>query len=152
MQLKEDHSLRIVVPNYLLDTSAVSRLLNEKADKGLTEKIKYTIATGKEIFISGVTYFEIKRGLISINSFKKLEKFNDFCNMLTLLLLDNKFIFDEAALIYKSLRLSGKLINDADILIAATAKYYELTLISDDKDFERIENIKVIKTKDWLNH
>ena len=41
-------------------------------------------------------------------------------------------------------------INDADILIAAEAKLKDLVLISNDKDFENIEGLQLLKTEQWL--
>lgn len=52
-----------------------------------------------------------------------------------------------AANIYKRLKQKGKLIDDADILIASIASENGETLITQDSDFERIDlkNIKVIE-------
>jgi tRNA(fMet)-specific endonuclease VapC len=42
------------------------------------------------------------------------------------------------------LRQSGRLISDFDLLIAATALHHNLTLLSADRDFERVENLRII--------
>lgn len=137
--------------DYLLDTNVISLLLNENINKDLTIKTKKIIDNSKYIFMSGITYFKIKRGLIAINALNKLETFTRLCKVFRLILLDNKEIFDEAAEIYKQLKIIGKLINDADVLIAATAKFYDLTLVSNDADFENIERLNLIKTSNWIN-
>jgi tRNA(fMet)-specific endonuclease VapC len=64
-----------------------------------------------------------------------------------LLFLDNQEIFDKASEVYADLKRKGELIQDADILIAATALTQELILVSDDSDFLRIEGVTV---ENWL--
>lgn len=44
-----------------------------------------------------------------------------------------------------ALRTSGQLINDHDIWIAATALEHDLTLISRDRHFDRIPNLKLLR-------
>ena len=49
-----------------------------------------------------------------------------------------------AAEIYGDLHRSGQLISDADILIAATAQVYELTLVTENQaHFQRIPGLSV---------
>jgi len=44
------------------------------------------------------------------------------------------------------LRREGKLIGDFDLLIASTCLHYNLTLLTDNiQEFERIENLKILK-------
>ena len=101
----------------------------------------------KEVCISAISYYEIKRGLLARNATRKLDIFEEFCNEIKILFLNNQEIFDKASEIYADLRQKGELISDADILIAATALIQELILISDDSDFVRIESISV---ENWL--
>ncbi len=54
--------------------------------------------------------------------------------------IGNKVILKYCEL-YTSLRRRGLLIPDADLLIAATAIANNLTLVSKDKDFERLEEL-----------
>jgi tRNA(fMet)-specific endonuclease VapC len=53
-------------------------------------------------------------------------------------------IMHQFARIRGELRRTGKIIGDFDILIAATALYHNLTLVTRNiKDYERIPNLKI---------
>ena len=54
---------------------------------------------------------------------------------------------NEAAEIYANLQKKGKLIEDADILIASSAKMWDFTLVSDDSDFRRVHGLRI---ENWL--
>ncbi len=58
-------------------------------------------------------------------------------------------MFDIASQIYSDLKTKGSLINDADILIASMVIFHDCILISDDSDFERIDNLQL---ENWLRH
>ena len=102
---------------------------------------------GEEIFMNGISYYEIKRDLLAVNAAKKLNIFDRFCKKFEILFLDDQTIFDSASKIYADLKRKGKLIPDADILIAALAITHNLTLVSDDSDFLRIGDVRV---ENWL--
>ena len=78
---------------------------------------------GKEIFINGLSYYEIKRGILAINATTQLSKFELLCRKFGLVLLDNRDIFDIASEIYADLRQKVELIENANILIASMAHY-----------------------------
>lgn len=103
---------------------------------------------GQELFISGITYYEVKKGLLAVNATRKLSTFNELCRReFRVLLLDSIEILDRASKIYADLRLRGTPIQDADILIAATAMTRGLILVSADSDMLRIRDITV---ENWL--
>jgi tRNA(fMet)-specific endonuclease VapC len=64
--------------NFLLDSNIVSYAL--KKNITINNKLKELSFLGSEIFISCITYYEIKRGLISLNATKQLVDFHVFCN------------------------------------------------------------------------
>ncbi len=99
------------------------------------------------LFISCITYYEIKRGLLYVNATRKLSIFNEFCQEVTILFLDNLEIIEKASEIYIDLRRKGRPIQDTDILIAATAIIHNLTLVSNDSDMSRVEGINL---DNWL--
>jgi len=76
------------------------------------------ILEGDIIFLNGISYYEIKRGLLVANATKQPNLFIQFCKKFPLFFLDNMEIFDEAAQIYAHLKKAGALIEDADILVA----------------------------------
>lgn len=103
---------------------------------------------GQEVFISCITYYEIKRGLLAANATSQLSTFNDFCSRkVTVLLVDDIEIIERASEIYADLRRRGTPVQDADILIAATAITQVLIVVSDDSDMLKIQNISV---ENWL--
>lgn len=127
---------------YLLDTNIITAHL--KNNKKITEKI----IKEPEIFISVISYFEIKRGLLAINATRKIADFNYLCQDLKILYLDDLAIIEKASEIYADLKNRGQMIQDADILIAATAIIKNLTLVSQDSDLQRVKDLTL---ENWLN-
>jgi len=126
---------------YVLDTNIITAIL--KGNERIKQKEERVILEGKKIFINGISYYEIKRGLLAIKATDKLSKFELLCRKFGLVLLDTLDIFDRASEIYADLRQRGKLIEDADILIASMVHYRNFILVSDDTDFNRIEGLKI---------
>ncbi len=130
---------------YMLDTNIITAIL--KGNERVKKKIQEVILEGEEIFINGISYYEIKRGLLAKSATAQLEKFELLCKKFGLLLLDTKSVFNEAAEIYANLQKKGDLIEDADILIASSVKVRDFVLVSDDSDFDRIQRLKI---ENWL--
>ena len=131
--------------SYVLDTNIITAVL--KGNEKVKKKIEEIIIEGKEIFINGISYYEIKRGLLAIKATSQLNKFESLCKKFGLVLFDTQSIFDKAAEIYADLRHRGELIEDADILISSMVITKELILVSDDTDFDRIQELKI---ENWL--
>ena len=131
--------------NYTLDTNIITVLM--KNNVRIEKRLQDAFFRGKEVFINGISYYEIKRGLLAVDATKKLGIFAAICGRFGLLLLDDRAIFDRASEIYADLSRSGTLIEDADILIAAIALTKNLTLVSDDSHFSRIGALNV---ENWL--
>ena len=127
--------------NYALDTNIITGLM--KNDEKIKRKLQKILFIGNEVFINGISYYEIKRGLLAINAIKQLNTFNEICKRFRNLLLDNLEIFDKASEIYADLKQRGELIKDADILIASISLTQKLILVSNDTDFQRIKGITV---------
>ncbi len=133
--------------NYTIDTNIITALM--KNDEGVKRKLQEMVFYGKEVFINGISYYEIKRGLLAANATTQLNIFDEICKKLGILLLDNQGIFDIASEIYADLKQRGELITDADILIAAIALTQNLILVSDNtKHFQRIRDITL---ENWLS-
>ncbi len=99
-------------------------------------------ARGDKLFISCITYFESEGGLLAIKSQKKLAILENLCKKeLKILFLDRIEIINTASGIYADLRSKGTPIQFPDILIAATAIYHNLVLVSNDSDMSRIEGL-----------
>lgn len=137
---------------YLLDTNIISAILKGENEK-VKENIQKAAKENKEICIDGISYYEVKRGLLSTQSAMAIKQMNDFnllCEEYGLIWLYTQSVFDVAAEIYADLKQKGTLIGgDADILIASVAKTRELILVTDNtKHFQRIQDLRI---ENWLS-
>lgn len=130
---------------YLLDTNIVSYILKKNAT--VDNKLREVNRLGQEVFISCISYFEIKRGLLALNATRQLADFQQFCQDYDVLFLDDLEIIERACEIHVALKRKGTPIQDADILIAATAIARGLILVSNDSDLLRVQGIKL---ENWL--
>ncbi|MCD6456637.1 MAG: type II toxin-antitoxin system VapC family toxin [Methanophagales archaeon] len=130
---------------YIIDTNIITAIM--KSNEKVKRRAQETILLGDAIFINGIRYYEIKRGLLAKDARKQLQFFDQLCKEYGLVLLDNQSIFDRAAGIYAELQRKGELIGDADILIAAITYTRNFTLVSDDGDFDKIQGLRV---ENWL--
>jgi tRNA(fMet)-specific endonuclease VapC len=89
--------------NFLLDSNIVSYAL--KKNTTINNKLRELSFLGSEIFISCITYYEIKRGLISLNATKtkQLVDFHGFCNDYPVLFLDDLEIIEKSCEIHAKL-------------------------------------------------
>jgi predicted nucleic acid-binding protein len=76
-----------------------------------------------------------------------MEDFDEMRQDYEMLGTDSEAVLDKASEIYANLKRRGRLLPDADILIAAVAMTYNLTLVTADSHFDRIEDLKV---ENWL--
>ena len=128
---------------YLLDTNIISYYL--KGIENLKEKITTNIDS---LCISIISYYEIISGLQSIDANKRINEFEKFCKLIDIINIDKASILASCK-IYASLKKSGKLIDDIDILIAGIALSNNLVMVTDNTDhFERIGGLKV---ENWRN-
>lgn len=130
---------------YLLDTNIVWASLKQNIEVAL--KITEIRRQGEFIGISGITYYEVQRGLLRSNANRKLAWFQQFCQDYPVLFLDDMRIFQKASEIHADLTNRGKIIQDADILIAATAIIHNLVLVSHDFDLTRVKDLQL---ENWL--
>ncbi len=128
---------------YLLDTNIISYYL--KGIDNLKEKITSNIDS---LSIPIISYYEIVSGLQSIDANKRISEFEKFCKLIDIINLDKASILASCK-IYASLKKSGRLIDDIDILIAGIALSNNLVMVTDNADhFERIEGLTV---ENWKN-
>ncbi|MDR2043566.1 MAG: DUF4411 family protein [Clostridium sp.] len=129
---------------YALDTNIISYLLNGNAK--IAAKLEAVIASGDDVMIPLMVYYEIRRGLKANNSKIKAAAFGEMCaelNVKTLTIADMK----TAADIYAERKRQGTPIDDADLLIAAQALTNGYTLVTHNiKHFESVNDLTV---EDW---
>ncbi len=81
--------------NYLLDNNIVSLAI--KQNLKILPKILVVDAKEENIFISCITYFEIRRGFLAADVPKQRARFEDFCQRYPIILLDDLAILEKAA-------------------------------------------------------
>jgi tRNA(fMet)-specific endonuclease VapC len=79
---------------------------------------------------------------------KQLSDFDELHKTYKVVLLDDLQIIEKASEIHTDLRHKGTPIQDADVLIAATAIVKSLILVSNDSDMLRVVGVTV---EDWLD-
>ena len=78
---------------------------------------------------------------------RQLSEFEQLCNKYKVVLLEDLQIIEKAAEIHADLKCKGTPIQDADVLIAATAIVKGLIVVSNDSDMLRVVDVTV---EDWL--
>lgn len=129
---------------YALDTNTISYILKE--DPVVVRRFKAESAAGNRMIVPLIAYYEIKRGLLHVGSVRKMQHFELFCSRLGVdeLRFD---VLDKAAGIYDDLRRKGRLVDDADIIIAAQCVVNGYALVTNNtKHFEHITGLKHV---DW---
>jgi len=131
----------------LLDTSTLSELMKGIDISVLRQAERYLANHGQFTF-SSLTRYEILRGLEAKRAKRQIERFNERCRASDILPLTDEIIV-LASRIYGDLHRTGRLISDADILIAATAQYHGLMLVTENrKHFERIPGLQILSWRD----
>jgi len=103
---------------------------------------------GNRLVIPLMAYYEVKRGLLAVKASKKMKHFEQFCNIIGV--DDMSFdVLDKAAYIYDDLRTKGRLVDDADIIIAAFCIVNNCVLVTNNiKHFEIIAGLQI---ENWID-
>lgn len=129
----------------LLDTNILTAFLKGQAHV-VAQVERYLDEVGRPS-LSIVTYYELLRGLKELGNPRKLADFEDLISHLHVRLLTPRVV-GIAADLYVELRRRGQPLEDADILIAATALAHDLVLVTDNEQhFQRIGGLKL---ENWL--
>ena len=125
---------------YLIDTDWVIHHLNGRPD--IIQRLQALQAEGLGLAV--IVLAELYEGIYySRDPGQSEQKLNDFLESVTLVGMD-----EETAKIFGRergrLRAAGMMIGDMDLLIAATALQYDLTLLTNNRNhFERIEGLRL---------
>lgn len=131
--------------SYLLDTNIVTAFI--KRNPQVLTRLQAAQDGSQDLFISGITYYETRRGLLYTKATRQTIIFELLRLNTDILLLDDLNILEVAANIHVDLKRRGKTIQDADILIAATAIAHNLILVSNDSDMVNVQNLQL---ENWL--
>ena len=132
-------SVLIIMTSYLLDTNHCVYIINglDKAQRSEEESnvIKTIRKTKSNIYISDVTLGELYFGAEhSSNPDYNLNRIELFKHAVIQIPVSEN-IWKLFAKIKSSLQKQGKIIPDLDILIACTAKTFDITLVTNDSHF-----------------
>ena len=121
--------------NILLNTNIVIEVF--EGNKNIADKIHQLPA----FYISSVVLGELFIGINRVsNKAKHLKILNDFLHLCTVLNVDSltaKFYGEMISSLYKK----GKPLPTNDVWIAATAKQYDLILVTQDRHFQEIDDL-----------
>ncbi len=147
--------------DYLLDTNICIYYINacwKKEEKWTSqEKLVFNeIKALKEtanLYMSEATWGELVCGAEkSSNRERNLARYRTFKKVIPALSVDNEN-WELFAKIKATLQKKGKPMSDMDILIAATAKRYNLILVSSDADMKNLDYLKgelSIERENWI--
>ena len=125
----------------LIDTDILSYYF--KGDSEVVKNFSTYLDQYDLIEISMITYYEITSGLLAKNALKQLAVFEAFANENIVLPLTEESVKISAEL-YSSLRQSGNMLDDIDLLIAGVAIENELTLVTNNENhFARIPGLRI---------
>jgi tRNA(fMet)-specific endonuclease VapC len=134
-----------MVKRRVLDTDTLSAFFKNQpqvvaqADRYLDDHEKLTTTI--------IAYYEIRRGLTYVDAHKRLADLEEFARENEVLGLDLAAC-QHAANVYADLRRRGKLIGEADILVAGIALAHDGVLVTNNVEhFQRVPNLKV---ENWL--
>lgn len=126
---------------YTLDTNTITATIKE--NQIAIQKLSAANEAGDEVTLNAFSYFEIKRGLVLPLFQRRMNDFEKLVAAYGVLPLSLP-VLDKAAMIYQHLRSGGILIEDVDILIAATAITHNATLVTrNTKHLDRIPNLQL---------
>jgi len=129
----------------LLDTNILIAFL--RGEKNVVTKIEEYLEEFERLTLSIITYYEIHRGLTYLGNKSKLIDFEGLMDKSEIVGLD-RAIVNRASEIYAELKRGGTLIEDADILIAASCLVRGLVLVTENEEhFKRIKNLELVN---WL--
>ena len=131
----------IALSQVLLDTDTLSEIMKEHPM--VIQKSQEYLSQHKRFTLSTITRYEILRGLKAKKASKQVASFNRFCRLNIVLPITDE-VAVKGADIYADLRRRGRLISDADILIAATALVHGLGIVTNNiEHFKRIQELHV---------
>ncbi len=124
---------------YLLDADWIISFLNGRAEAvELVERL-----ADQRIAVSVIAYGQIYEGLLSSSSAdERRAQLDEFISIVDLI-APNVDVARRYAEIRLHLRSQGLLIPDNDMWIAATARAYDLTVVSRDDHFRRVPDLRL---------
>jgi len=130
----------------VLDTDMLMPLF--KGIPSVVERARQHRDSFGSLNITIITYYEVMKGHEYVGARERQVVFDEFCRLNQVLPLDPSAC-RMAARIYADLRRRGKLIPDADILIASIAFTGDYVLVT--QNVKHLERITGLKVENWLD-
>jgi tRNA(fMet)-specific endonuclease VapC len=129
-----------------LDTDILSYYFSGNAT--IKDKLLKAIQSGHKIALTSINVYEILKGLKYKNNKNKENLFREFLKKVIVCGLDDPSI-SLASDIYADLKTKGRMVGDADILIASIVINNEGILISNNQ--KHYENITALNLENWIS-
>lgn len=128
-----------------LDTNILIAV--QKREPEADSRYVAALAAGEVLAVPSVVRYEARRSLLAPLYTRRLNTLDSLLTFLPSLDFDQQAA-DIAASIYHQLGTTGQLIDEADLMIAATAVRYNATLVTrNTSHFQRIQGLRLL---DWL--
>ena len=128
---------------YLLDTSVIISYL--RSDQAVIDDLRSRREEG--LAVNAVTVGELYEGVFLLASPSRSSEAEqilvEFLAEISILVVDEAIgrVFGQER---AKLRRAGTLMGDLDLFIGCTALYHDLTLLTSDRDFERMDNLSQV--------
>jgi predicted nucleic acid-binding protein len=133
------------VNRYLLDTNHLSAYLDRRP--ALEQRIDNALRVGDRFGICLPVLCEYRSGIRLSRRYRhNLARLQAALGVIRLWPTDEQTA-EEFAKIFQELRTAGRMLSQFDLLIAAVARQYKLTLLTADGDFEVVTHLK---NESWL--
>ena len=140
----------MAIKGYTLDTNIIRALMDR--NQSVLDKINTAYSLGLHVTLNAIAYYETKRGLEYAQKANLITRFNELCQNIEILYIDEKKILDYAAFLWATLEKSGSKIGeesrDYDILIASIAVVKNYILVTANSNhFKRVPGLQF---ENWL--
>ncbi|MEO0770259.1 MAG: type II toxin-antitoxin system VapC family toxin [Cyanobacteria bacterium J06649_4] len=132
----------------LLDTNMLSYFL--RGEEKVVNKVNDYLQHYAYLTFSVFTYYETRSGLLYRDAQKQMQRSEEFAEISNAIPFSEE-VADTASELYSSLRSKGALVASIDLLIGATAIYYDYVLITaNTKDFKNMPGLHYENWNDYI--
>jgi tRNA(fMet)-specific endonuclease VapC len=127
---------------YLLDTDVISFYL--RGQVSVVQRVMQYLQYHPQLELSVMSYYELRRGLVQIGATRRLQALETFIAQCRVWEVSAE-IAREASLIAGNLTAAGNRLDDADVLIGATARILGIGVATGNvRHFSRIPELEVV--------
>ena len=130
---------------YLLDTDVISFYL--RGQVSVVQRVMQYLQHHSQLELSVMSYYELRRGLVQIGATRRLQALETFVAQCRVWEVSAE-VAREASLIAGNLTAAGNRLDDADVLIGATARILGIGVATGNvRHFSRIPELEVVN---WI--